>query len=484
MTTRPMTTARRLSKLAVERLDDRTVPSASFDPTFGAGGALQIGSDTAEGPTDMARDAAGNLYLVGLFSISANGGGTTDLDPGPGTYPLTTNGDRDGFVAKYAADGTLLWARSFGGTGFDKATAVAVDPAGNVYVGGQVTGAVDLDPVNSYPDNHDIVPSRASSNSNGFVAQYHPDGSLGWVWQSAATNALSDVADLTTDAAGNVYATGSVPNPFGSYVASAVVGLDGQGATQWRDDILSKNGGFVAHGLAVDGRGDVLLVASMNGSVDVNPGSGSYSLRSNNMSEVVEKLAPGGGFVWARQVAGSDRVEGRAVAVDGAGDVFTAGYYAGKADFDPGKGTSYLTAPTNGGTFISELDPAGNLVWTKGVGAGSNNAYQLTLDAAGGIYLSGTFTGSGDFDPGAGTYTLTSAGQTDAFAMKLGAGGNFAWAARMGGADYDYATGLTVDSATGDVYVAGYFYQTADFGSLSLTSYGSADIFVAKIKQS
>lgn len=63
--------------------------------------------------------------------------------------------------------------------------------------------------------------------------------------------------------------------------------------------------------------------------------------------------------------------------------------------------------PAVGGTFVSKLDAAGNFVWAKGLGAGDNTPYQLAVDPAGGVIVSGAFLGSGDFDPGSGTTTLT-----------------------------------------------------------------------------
>jgi hypothetical protein len=111
-----------------------------------------------------------------------------------------------------------------------------------------------------------------------------------------------------------------------------------------------------------------------------------------------------------------------------------------------------------------------------------SDAYHLALDAAGGIYVAGNFDGSGDFDPGAGTHTLTSAGEWDGFVAKLEANGDFAWALRMGGDGGDSVNSLLVD-ADGSVLVCGSFAGTADFGDLLLTNSGETDMFLARITQ-
>ena len=59
---------------------------------------------------------------------------------------------------------------------------------------------------------------------------------------------------------------------------------------------------------------------------------------------------------------------GRSVAVDSSGNVYTAGYFNGTGDFDPGSGTANLTSTGGGGVFVSKLDSSGNYVWANSLG--------------------------------------------------------------------------------------------------------------------
>src|SRR6516165_4971092 len=79
-----------------------------------------------------------------------------------------------------------------------------------------------------------------------------------------------------------------------------------------------------------------------------------------------------------------------------------------------------------------------------------------------------------------GTVSLTSAGGTDAFVAKLDSAGNVPWAKHLGGAGDDAGVGIAVDGS-GNAYVTGVFSGTATFGTVSLTSAGDTDIFVAKL---
>lgn len=193
-------------------------------------------------------------------------------------------------------------------------------------------------------------------------------------------------------------------------------------------------------------------------------------------------------IAWAKSFPGSGTViaSGRAVAVDASGNVYTAGSFQGTVDFDPGAGT--YTLASNGvavDVFVSKLDAAGNFVWAKSFGSTSADyAYSIVLDIYGNIFVSGSFSGSGvDFDPGAGFTNVTSNGR-DAFAWKLTSAGNYADTYVFGGSGTDEAQTLSAD-ASGNVYIAGYVQSIADLDPsasvLNYTAAGGNDIFMVKM---
>src|SRR5690606_26678071 len=103
-------------------------------------------------------------------------------------------------------------------------------------------------------------------------------------------------------------------------------------------------------------------------------------------------------------------------------------------DFDPGNGVFNLTSADFEDIFISKLDANGNFVWAKRIGGtGSDFGYAISIDNNGNIYTTGAFMGTADFDPGTGSYTMSSSGFFDAFILKLDANGNFVWAKQFSG---------------------------------------------------
>ena len=125
-------------------------------------------------------------------------------------------------------------------------------------------------------------------------------------------------------------------------------------------------------------------------------------------------------FGLAKQLGGTGSDFGNSITLDSSGNVYTTGTFAGTVDFDPGIGTSNLASAGSGDIFISKLDASGSFVWAKQLGGtGFDVGNSITLDSSGNVYTTGYFLGTADFDPGAGTANLTSAGSGDIFISKL-----------------------------------------------------------------
>ncbi|HKB45668.1 MAG TPA: gliding motility-associated C-terminal domain-containing protein, partial [Chitinophagaceae bacterium] len=198
----------------------------------------------------------------------------------------------------------------------------------------------------------------------------------------------------------------------------------------------------------------------------------------------ISKLDANGNFVWAKQLKGALFEGGYAITVDGSGNVYTTGFFAGTVDFDPGLGTFNMVSVNNSDIYISKLDANGNFVWAKQLSGSSQSLSEsIALDNSGNIFLTGYFRNSIDVDPGTATFNMTAAGELDAFLVKLDNNGNFVWAKQFGGSGVDRGHELSLD-ASGNIYLIGDFENTVDFDSgpavLNFTSAGNTDIFISK----
>jgi hypothetical protein len=102
--------------------------------------SMVFGTMLGEVVNDVCTDAAGNSYYTGMYSA------TTDFDPGPGVFTLTSSSGLDLFVLKLDAAGNFVWAVSFGSPVSQVAYHVRADNNGHVYVAGWFSDSVDFDP--------------------------------------------------------------------------------------------------------------------------------------------------------------------------------------------------------------------------------------------------------------------------------------------------------------------------------------------------
>ena len=382
--------------------------------------AKKMGGSQQEESRSIALDASGNVFTTGFFQ------GTADFDPGAGVFNLTSAGNRDIYISKLDAAGNFVWAKKMGGISPDHGNSIALDASGNVFTTGSFEGTADFDP-----------------------------GAGTFNLTSAG---IYDIFISKLDAAGN-------------FVWAKKMGG------------ISNDEGF---SIALDASGNVFTTGYFQGTVDFDPGAGTFNLTSVGSADIfISKLNAAGNFVWAKKMGGIGGEEGYSIDLDGSGNVYTTGYFQGTVDFDPGAGTFNLTSAGSGDIFISKLDAAGNFVWAKKMGGTSGDyGNSIALDASGNVFTTGIFQGTVDFDPGAGTFNLTSAGNYDIFISKLDAAGNFVWAKKMGGTSVDYGYSIALD-ASGNVFTTGGFIGTVDFdpgvGTFILASAGSADIFISKL---
>jgi hypothetical protein len=190
-------------------------------------------------------------------------------------------------------------------------------------------------------------------------------------------------------------------------------------------------------------------------------------------------------FAWAKSMGGNIGGSGQAIAADNLGNVYSVGNFQGTGDFDPGSGTFNLTDTGHGDVFVSKLDTNGNFVWAKRLGgSGVDSGNSIFVDDSGNVYITGSFQETADFDPGSGTFNLTSSGVQDIFVAKLDTNGNFVWAKRLGGHNSEESYDIAVDGS-GHVYTTGSFRATVDFDPgndvFNLTSNGAEDAFVSKL---
>lgn len=188
---------------------------------------------------------------------------------------------------------------------------------------------------------------------------------------------------------------------------------------------------------------------------------------------------------WASTLGSKSGDQTKQVVVGPQGSIYSIGRYADTAYISSGSAGPILPHQYND-FFIQKMDASGNLVWVKGMGSNKqDDALCIAVDDTGNVYITGYYQDTLDCDPGSGVYNLTPTifSGLDAFLIKLDPNGNFLWANKLGGTEYENGDFVGVDSF-GFVYMAGYTFGTMDMdpgpGTANITTAGNNDIFIIK----
>lgn len=436
--------------------------------------------------------------------------------------------------------GDHLWSTSFGGSGTDQGTAVAIDGNGDIIITGWFSNIVNFGAQSSF---------LSAGSSDIFVAKYSGQ-THAHLWSKAFGNTLADRGeDLKVDTNGDVYVTGSFSGAvnFGGFVRTSNGGTDvfliklsgSNGSTLWARNFGGPSDD-VGYGVALDSAANPIITGYFQGTADFGT-----SLISAGGFDIFTAKYNGAtnAFIFAKRFGGTGEDIAYDISASASGVFFVAGYFASPsitfggtltnaggtdgylaafASFDGsnafsrrlgGTGsdlalgvesdtdgnsfvTGYFGSPTlvlGGGTtlqnsgspssdsFIAKYDNTNANVWGKGVGGFSaeDRARRITLDNAGNPVITGNFSGTSSF----GGPFFTS-GNDDIFAAKYsGSNGAHIWSRRFGGGGFDFPTCISADAA-GDLLMTGYFSSSSiDFGGGAISNFGSDDIFLLKMKK-
>jgi len=478
-------------------LGSANMASAQVQPpvaewVYGMGSALD---DTG---LQVAVDKNGNVYDGGQFQ------NIVDFDPGPGQFFLDAGASYGGYVRKVDKNGNLIWAFNPVGDSNSMVSVrkIRLDRWGNVYVAGYFKGNVDFDPGTG----EFMLSSNPASNytaGDGFVLKIDADANFIWAIEldalSSVRGAMVFAKDVAVDSSGNIFIAGMYgfkmdadPGQGTHILVGAqksnmwdffIIKLDNNLNFVWAYNNTGPRSNFIDT-IAVDSSDNILFTGRNQDAVDMDPGPEQLIL----LQGYIIKMDTHGNIIWARggaQAGGRIHPRHNAFVLDDEDNVYFHGNLGHTYDFDPGPGTFNLTSKAKD-PFVWKLDRNGNFGWAVVVGGSTNDyACSIALDKSANVYCTGVFTGTADFDPGPGTFKLTSAGSNDIYVLKLDNGGNFNWAVRMGGSEYDYPQDIAVDGL-GNPYVTGQFRGTVDFdpgeGIINKTSVGRTDIFLVKLR--
>ena len=459
-------------------------PALVFSAVFGSpttGGTL----------TAMATDSSGNIYLTGIAN-------SPDFPTTPGAFQTSGSGGLDEiFVSKLSADGTqLLYSTYLGGAqmAVNDGLAIAVDSAGQAYVGGD-TAALDFPTTaGGFQRNAGSCPNTGGTYCDGFLTELNASGT-GLVYSTFVGGTDQDrVQGVALDTSGNVYLTGqtvstdfpttpgayltSIPPTLHSHTFAFIEKIDPHQSGSASLVYSTYVGGIIVDptGIAVDATGNAYIVGqAFDASAYPTTPGGFQTVAGTNGTAFVTKMNPtGSALVYSTFLGGAASQSGQntstaatAVTVDAAGNAYVTGLtYASDFPTTSGAFQSSLQGPN--AAFVSKINPAGSaLVYSTFIGGAlpATNAVgnSIALDGLGNVYITGS-TDSDDFPTTVATLDALCGGTSGdcyiggpgAFVTELSSSGSsLVFSTFLGGTGYNLGGGVAVDAATGDILVAG-----------------------------
>ncbi len=355
-------------------------------------------------------DTDGSIVVIGVFK------GTADFDPSAEVFELSAGFDWDVFVAKYAPDGTFIWAWMLGNSNDEFAGRMALGANGTILLAQNLRGNVDVDPGTST--------TTYAGGSNGEVAllSYASDGTF----QSVSRIGAVGTVQLTPLPSGDLMLAGT----FGGSVelGTAPNTLTLTGHPSFGDVyILRMSAAGVPMSASVFGGagseqdiraefaadGSVAVVGAYSGTIDLDPGPDSTQYTPvGSLDNFVVKLDADGSFVWGGSWGTTFGDDVEWMATDGYGDIYIVAPLYGEIDVDPGPGSTLLTNTV--GTFNSyllKLDGSDGSVSFAFPLLNSATGYlqcrHVFITHVGSIITSGVFRSTCDMDPGPNEDLLT-----------------------------------------------------------------------------
>ncbi|WP_181391743.1 PKD domain-containing protein [Methanospirillum lacunae] len=426
---------------------------------------VKAGSTSITSALSAAKDTTGsNVTWQKCYGGSSDDGAFSMANTTDGGYIFcgytnSTDGNVSGFhgyydywVVKFAANRSIEWQKSLGGSDIDIGMSVnQTADKGYLITGysystdGNVTGNHGAD---------DSWVLKLSSNGTTEWANSLGGSKYDWGWSGIQT---ADAGYLIAGGAGSE--DGNVSGNHGGY-DGWIQKLNANGTLQWQNclggssfdqinsALESSEGGYLVAG----------ITKSTNGDVKGNHG---------DYDAWVVSLNTTGGIAWQNCLGGSGDDEALSLIRTTDGGYLIGGYTNSTDGNVSGNHGNY-------DAWVVKLDADGNLLWQKCLGGSGDDGTESVIQDSDNGYLIAGYTASDDGD------VSGNHGNYDAWIVKLDADGNLLWQKCLGGTGEDDARSI-IQVSSDRYLVAG--YTASDDGDVS-GNHGDYDAWIVEIQNS
>ncbi len=320
-----------------------------------------------------------------------------------GSCVMTSRGGLDIFLLKYNLDGNCVWGTQAGGVGDDRASKIAFDKNGCIYMCGSNSLTANFD---------DFEIPRG-----GFLAKFNQDGKCQWAknkfaWSQIRTPGLKIVdSDIIVGGCLEVDDTVRIDTiiiAHKGFWSSLICCFDSKGDAKWLREGISHITESVSD-IAIDVDGNIFQTGYFRDSINF---SGTFLAPKTGKKEMfLVKYDKTGKPLWARQTVSSYYTEGFSLATDRNGKITVTGHYSGTTRFDDFQ----VKSISNEDMFMTSYDNSGKCLGAYSFGNGWGSG--ICNDTEGNPYFTYLFSGSTSL----GSKVFNSYGGTDIILAKCSA---------------------------------------------------------------
>jgi hypothetical protein len=277
-----------------------------------------FGINGAADATAIAIDGNNDVLVTGSFW------GTLDFGKGP----VTAVTGCDFFLAKYHADGSVVFVNTVAASSSLSGRGVGADSSNNIYVAGNLQGIANFGGTS--------ISSVAASATSPFVVKYNLSGGHTWSKSFPNSGGAVSVCGIGVSPNGDFAITGTYANSFdiggglyttawtfGGYVAKFTGSASLAPGYQWSRNLAASSGVVLPYGVAADSTGNVALTGSLQGSFAFD--SGTVSIVGSK--DIVVANYSSTGTSWGKSFGSSQADSGNGIAFDSSNNVIATGVY-------------------------------------------------------------------------------------------------------------------------------------------------------------
>jgi hypothetical protein len=446
----------------------------SVDLSIDASGRLHAADLTEDAPEIYQDTSAGRVSIAGRYRLLEAHTAGFEVDPYDASLPLVI-------------DPVISYSTYMGGTGLGAVTGVAIDSAGDLYAAGWTEALnfpIVLAAQAASGGSVDAFIVKLNPTGTALLYATYIGGSGDDRAAAIAVNSSGQAYVTGSTASPNFPLLLPLRTTLGGAKTAFVLKLNATGNQLLYSTYLGGTNYDLGTAIAVDAGGSAYVAGD---TLSTNfPVLGAFQTASGGGTDVfVTKLTPAGALSYSTYLGGAANEHAGGIAVDATGAAYVAGGTT-STNF-PMAGALQAANHGAQDAFITKLSANGAALsystYLGGSGAiASEQANGVVVDASGNAYVAGV-TNSLDFPVTAGVLQTQFNGVSDAFAAKINPSGSaLIYSTYLGGSDLDWGSAIGIDSS-GNAYVAGYT-SSGDFPQSNAVQPGFGglyDAFVSKL---